>query len=104
MNDVFAAVADPTRRSILEHLRQQGPLSLTALSEPLPMSRQAVTKHLTVLEDAGLIVRATRGRERIHELRAEPLEALDHWLEPYSAAWDERLDRLRNYLKGEDHG
>ncbi len=102
MIDVFQAVADSTRRSILEHLRADGPLSITALSEPLSMSRQAVTKHLAVLEKAGLIRKTVRGRERIHQLRAEPLKALDDWLSPYSEAWDERLDRLKTYLNGGD--
>ena len=104
MNDVFAAVADPTRRSILESLRRDGPLSVTALSTPLPISRQAVTKHLDVLEEAGLIVKTLRGRERIHELRADPLRGVEDWLAPYAAAWDERLDRLRTHLEGDGHG
>jgi len=100
MIDVFQAVADPTRRSILEHLRSDGPLSISALSEPLPMSRQAVTKHLAVLEEAGLIRKTVQGRERIHQLRAEPLRTVDEWLAPYSEAWDERLHRLKTYLNG----
>ncbi len=99
MSDVFHAVADPTRRSILERLRTGGPLSLSALTAPLSMSRQAVRKHLRVLEDAGLIGSAMRGRERIHRLQSGPLEQMDAWLAPYAAAWDERLDRLRTHLK-----
>ena len=101
--DVFFTVADPTRRSILEHLRQDGPLSITALSDPLPMSRQAVSKHLVVLEEAGLIRKTVRGRERILDLEPEPLKAVDDWLAPYWKAWDERLDRLKRYLNGGDH-
>ena len=73
---------------------------MTALSAPLPISRQAVTKHLDILEAAGLVGRATRGRERIHHLRAEPLKAMEDWLAPYRAAWDERLARLRTHLDG----
>lgn len=99
MSDVFGAVADPTRREILERLRREGPLTVKQLSEPLPMSRQAVTKHLDVLEEASLIRRVVRGRERYHELRATPLEAIDAWLAPYAAAWDERLARLRQHLE-----
>ncbi len=99
MSDVFHAVADPTRRSILERLRTGGPLSLSALTAPLSMSRQAVRKHLRVLEDAGLIGSAMRGRKRIHRLQSGPLEQMDAWLAPYAAAWDERLDRLRTHLK-----
>ena len=98
MPDVFHAVADPTRRSILERLRTSGPLSLSALSAPLTISRQAVSKHLRVLEGAGLVESEARGRERIHQLQSEPLEQVDAWLAPYAADWDERLDRLRIHL------
>lgn len=101
MIDVFHAVADPTRRVILRSLRDDGPLSVKALSDPLPMSRQAVTKHLDILEAAGLVGRVTRGRERIHYLKSEPLMAMDDWLAPYAAAWDKRLERLRTHVDGE---
>lgn len=100
MNDVFAAVADPTRRSILGRLREEGPLSLTELSEPFDISRQAVTKHLGVLEEARLVVREVRGRERIHRISPEPLQAVDDWLAPYAAEWDERLARLKKHVDG----
>ena len=99
MPDVFDAVADATRRQILERLRTGDLLSLTELAEPLPMSRQAVTKHLRILEDSGLIERVWRGRERLHRLQAAPLRELDDWLAPYATAWDQRLDRLRRHLK-----
>jgi len=102
MSDVFGAIADPTRRRILERLRLEGPLSVTELSAPLAISRQAVTKHLDILEATGLIQRELRGRERIHRLRAWPLEAIDAWLVPYAAAWDERLARLRKHLEEDD--
>ena len=101
MHDVFGAVADPTRRSILERLRGEGALSVTSLAEELPMSRQAVTKHLDVLESAGLVVKRMHGRERLHELSAEPLRQVDDWLAPYAAAWDERLERLRIHVDGD---
>jgi DNA-binding transcriptional ArsR family regulator len=100
MIDVFHAVADPTRRLILSSLRERGPLSVTVLSATLPMSRQAVTKHLDILEAAGLVGRTIRGRERMHHLQAEPLMAVEDWLAPYTAAWDERLARLRTHLDG----
>jgi DNA-binding transcriptional ArsR family regulator len=102
MSDVFGALADPTRREILERLRREGPLSITQLTAGLPMSRQAVTKHLDLLEGAGLIRRELRGRERIHRIVMEPLEAIDAWLKPYAAAWDERLERLRKHLEEDD--
>ena len=101
MLDVFAAVADPTRRSILGRLRGEGALSVSSLASVLPISRQAVTKHLDVLEEAGLIRKRVQGRERLHELEAEPLREVGDWLAPYAAAWDERLERLRIHLDGD---
>ena len=98
---VFAAVADPTRRVLLERLRERGPLSISDLSDGLPITRQAVTKHLEVLRASGLISARRAGRERLHELDAEPLRAVDDWLRPYAEAWDERLAALRRHL-GED--
>ena len=101
---IFDAVADPTRRSLLEHLRVDGPLTLTQLAQPFPMSRQAVTKHLDVLAEAELVRVTRRGRERIHDLDDGPLRELYRWLEPYAQAWDRRLERLRQHLeKAEDH-
>ncbi len=102
MVDPFAAISDPTRRGILERLRQDGALSVTELAEPLPISRQAVTKHLDILERSGLIEHEWRGRRRVHLLKAEPLQEIDDWLAPYAAAWDERLARLEKYLEGDD--
>ncbi len=104
MLDVFAAVADPTRRSILERLRGEGALSVSSLANKLPISRQAVTKHLDVLEKAGLVRKRVQGRERLHELEARPLREVDDWLTPYAAAWDERLERLRIHLDGDERG
>lgn len=96
---IFDAVADPTRRALLDRLRTSGPASLSALAEGMPMTRQAVTKHLDVLRGAGLIRIERRGRERVHELEPRPLRAVDAWLTPYAAAWDERLERLRRHLE-----
>lgn len=85
----------------MERLRRHGPATLSALAEHLPMSRQAVTKHLDVLGRAGLITVQREGRTRVHRLKPEPLEEMDDWLAPYAAAWDRRLGRLRKHL-GED--
>lgn len=101
MNDVFVALADPTRRSILERLRQEGPRPIKDLSAPLDMTRQAVTKHLDVLEEAGLVRREMRGRERVCRLQAHPLRTVDDWIGRYAAAWDDRLERLRAYVEQE---
>lgn len=74
---------------------------MTEVAERLPISRQAVTKHLDVLEAARLIEKQVRGRERIHVLRADPLRFMAEWLAPYEAEWDARLDRLRTHLEGD---
>ena len=101
MSDVFAAVSDPTRRAILGRLRDEGESSVTTLTRGLPMSRQAVTKHLDILVAAGLVEKRALGRQRLHALRPEPLKEVEDWLAPYAAAWDERLERLRFHLLGE---
>lgn len=99
MTELLHAIADPTRRDILERLRVSGPLSVSDVAAGLPMTRQAVTKHLDTLADCSL-VRVTRsGRERLHELDPEPFGALQAWLEPYAAEWERRLDRLRHHLE-----
>jgi DNA-binding transcriptional ArsR family regulator len=95
----FEALADPTRRTLLDRLRHGGPMSLTQLAEKLPMTRQAVTKHLDALRGAGLVTITRSGRERLHALNAAPLREIDDWLAPYAAAWDDRLLRLQAHLE-----
>lgn len=101
MDPIFAAVADPTRRALLERLRAGGALSVSALGDGLPMTRQAVSKHLGILRASGLVRVRRAGREQLHELDPRPLQAVDDWLRPYAAAWDERIAALRRHL-GED--
>ena len=101
MSDPFHALGDPTRRALLDRLRRDGALSLSELKRPLAMSRQAVTKHLDILEAAGLVSMRVEGRERVHELEAAPLTELRDWLAPYEAAWDRRLQRLVDHLEEE---
>jgi DNA-binding transcriptional ArsR family regulator len=101
VDPVFAAVADPTRRRLLERLLAGGSLSVTDLGAGLPMTRQAVSKHLGILRASGLVRVRRDGREQLHELDPRPLQAVDDWLRPYAAAWDERLAALRRHL-GED--
>ena len=99
MTDVFAAVADPTRRELLGRLRHSGALSISQLAEGLSISRQAVTKHLDALNRAGLVRARRSGRARLHELHAEPLRDVSDWLAPYAAEWDRRLTALREHLE-----
>jgi DNA-binding transcriptional ArsR family regulator len=96
---IFNAVADPTRRLILDRLRAQGPLSIKQLADPLPISRQAVTKHLDILLDSDLVEMRRVGRERMHFLNPQPLQELEEWLQPYSESWDRRLTRLQLHLE-----
>jgi DNA-binding transcriptional ArsR family regulator len=96
---IFNAVADPTRRLILDRLRAHGPLSIKQLADPLPISRQAVTKHLDILLDSDLVEMRRVGRERMHFLTPKPLQELEEWLQPYSESWDRRLTRLQQHLE-----
>jgi DNA-binding transcriptional ArsR family regulator len=95
---IFEAVADPTRRLLLGRLRDGSRRSVRELSDGLPMSRQAVTKHLDILRASGLVRVRRQGRERLHELDARPLQAVDEFLRPYAEAWDRRIDALRRHL------
>lgn len=101
MITVFEALADPTRRSILERLREDGPLSVTDVARPLDMTRQGATKHLDVLVAGGLVRVRREGRRRMHELDAGPLREVRDWLAPYAAEWDRRLERLVRHLEPE---
>lgn len=96
---VFAAVADPTRRMLLERLRSEGPRSISELAADLPITRQAVAKHLALLHDAGLVRDRKQGRERLQELNPLPLREVDDWLGPYAEAWDQRLAALQRHLE-----
>ncbi|HKA83426.1 MAG TPA: metalloregulator ArsR/SmtB family transcription factor [Acidimicrobiales bacterium] len=93
---VFAALADPTRRSILRAVAERGPVTATALSDRLPISRQAVAKHLVLLRDAGLVVADRAGRETRFVAVGAPLEDLAAWAGQTGRRWDDRLARLRD--------
>jgi DNA-binding transcriptional ArsR family regulator len=93
----FAALADPTRRAILSRL-VTGECSVTALAEPFEMSLPAVSKHLRVLERAGLIARGREAQWRPCRLEVAPLKEVADWTERYRALWEGRLDRLDSYL------
>src|SRR5689334_10009314 len=93
LSSTFAALADPTRRAILARLAKGG-ASVTELTKPFAMSMPAVSKHLKVLERAGLIARGRQAQWRPCSLEAAPLKVASHWLEDYRKIWEERLDRL----------
>src|SRR5215469_10488416 len=98
LSATFAALADPTRRAILARL-SLGEISVTELAVPFKMSLPAVTKHLKVLEKAGLITRGRHAQWRPCRLKAAPLREVSDWVEQYRRHWEERLDRLGEYLK-----
>ncbi len=95
---VYAAIADPTRRAILARLQQQA-MRVTELAEPFVMSLNAVSKHIRVLEEAGLVHREVQGREHYLSLNAAPLQEANAWLETYRQFWTDRLDRLEAFLR-----
>ena len=98
LSATFAALADPTRRAILARLAR-GAATVSELAEPLPMSLPAVSRHLKVLESAGLVERGRSAQYRPSTLRAEPLKDATDWLETYRIIWEGRLDRLDAHLK-----
>lgn len=97
LSTTFAALADPTRRAILADLIA-GDKSVNQLAEPFEMSLPAISKHLKVLERAGLIVRGREAQWRPCKLEAGPLKDINGWLEHYRRFWDESFDRLDDYL------
>ncbi len=98
LSTTFAALADPTRRAILARLAL-GQMSVTELAEPFAMSLPAVSKHLKVLERAGLIARGREAQWRPCRIEPSGLKGVDDWLASYRRLWDDRLDRLELYLK-----
>ena len=95
---VFGALADPTRRAILARLAE-GDASVTELGAPFAISQPAVSRHLKVLERAGLVSRSRRATVRLSHLEAEPLRDADAWIERYRAFWEESFDRLDELLE-----
>lgn len=98
LSDTFAALADPTRRAILARLAL-GETSVTDLAEPFEMSLPAVSKHLKVLERAGLVVRGRDAQWRPCRLDPAPLKEVDDWVEHYRRFWEQSFDRLDEYLR-----
>jgi DNA-binding transcriptional ArsR family regulator len=103
LTSTFAALADPTRRAILGRLAE-GEATVNELAEPFPISGQAVSKHLKVLERAGLITRGRTGQLRPSRLQAAPLKDAADWLQTYRRFWEESFDRLEARLQATEKG
>jgi DNA-binding transcriptional ArsR family regulator len=99
-SDVFAALADPHRRFVLETLAARGSATATELAAELPVTRQAVAKHLAALAEAGLVESTRLGRESRYRLTPGPLDEAVVWLERVGSQWDGRLAALRRHLSG----
>src|SRR3954469_6622401 len=99
LSTTFAALADPTRRSILTRLAE-GEATVTELAEPFPVSLPAISRHLKVLERAGLIVRSQEAQWRPSRLQAEPLDGALEWVQSRKRTWEARMDRLEVHLRG----
>jgi DNA-binding transcriptional ArsR family regulator len=99
LDATFSALADPTRRAILASLAERPETSVTELARPYAMSLPAISKHLRVLEDAGLLARRKEGRVHHCRLVAAPMKSAGAWIERYQQFWEERLDALKRYLE-----
>ena len=95
--DVFQAIADPTRREIIDLLSRDS-LNLNALSENFDVSRQAISLHIKILQECGLVSIRTQGRERYCEAQLDQLHEVSRWVEQYRQHWEKRLDALERYL------
>ena len=99
-HDVFDAIADPMRRSMIEKLSEQGEMTATQLARILPITRQGVSKHLNILASAGLVETRKSGRERQYALTPGALANATTWVDRVNAAWDRRLQALSAFLAG----
>jgi DNA-binding transcriptional ArsR family regulator len=99
VDGIFAALADPTRRRVVERLARGGTVTASGLAEQLPITRQAVAKHLNALQGADLVSVMRVGRETHYKLRPQPLDEAAHWIQMVSAEWDDRLEALRRSLE-----
>ncbi|MEH2258554.1 ArsR/SmtB family transcription factor [Nostoc sp.] len=96
--DVFVAIADPTRRALLDLLRS-GEQPVKELAQPFAMSLPAISQHLQILCEAGLVQMRKAGRQRFYRLNPEPLKQISEWIADYEQFWQEKLDALGNYLE-----
>lgn len=102
MSAALAALAEPTRQSLLDLLAARGEASATAAAEGLPVSRQAVVKHLAVLERAGLVTSRPRGREVLYAVRPERVAEAAVWLSSLASSWEARLRRIKDMAEREE--
>jgi DNA-binding transcriptional ArsR family regulator len=98
LNRVFQALADPTRRAVLERLRS-GPAPMSELAQPFKMALSSFSQHLDVLEDCGLVRSRKSGRVRTYRLAPQPLRVAEHWMTRQRTMWERRLDQLDRHLK-----
>lgn len=96
--DIFQAIADPTRRALLDKLRE-GEQPVKQLAEPFKMSLPAISQHLQILCEAGLVQVRKSGRQRLYRLNPEPLKEVSNWITNYEEFWQEKLDALGKYLE-----
>jgi DNA-binding transcriptional ArsR family regulator len=102
MDEVFKAMADPTRRALLDRLFERGGQTLSGLAKGLPMSRFGVMKHLKVLEEAGLVTTMKRGREKLHFLNPGPIRLVhDRWVGKYTEPWASALSELKRDIEND---
>lgn len=95
--DIFQAVADPTRRAIISIMMMQA-MTPNALAEKFDISRQAVSKHIKIMQECGLLNSKQVGREIYYQVEAKKLKEIDKWLQPFRQLWEERFDNLDKYL------
>lgn len=101
-HDVFKAIADPTRREIMAILLAEQPLNINDIAGRFRMSRPAVSKHIKILSDSGLVLIWQEGRERYCALEIRSLQSVSEWLRPYEAFWNKNLERLGDFLAKND--
>ena len=102
LDRTFAALSDPTRRALLGRLREEREVTVSELARPLPMSLPAVMKHLDVLAEAGLVIRAKSGRTVSCRINPRPMRAAMDWLERHERFWSESLDRLAEFVEEDE--
>lgn len=102
MRDVYSAIADPTRRELIAMLAEADELPLHHITPHFEMGRTAVSKHLNILREAGLVQERKLGRETLYRLTPEPLQEVQQWISHYEMFWTARIDQLKAFLEGQE--